>query len=120
MREYEDEDVEDEETNVIIEEEDEEVVMESYNDDEPETPPPASKSLPKRVLAFSSKKLLNLFSKCSRGSVDGTLKVHVNFGNNNSSSCSNTKSIGFLLCGAGYLTNLKSLIKCSFICYLRN
>ena len=29
---------------------------------------------PKQVLAFSSKKLLHLFSKCERGSLDGTFK----------------------------------------------
>ena len=31
-------------------------------------------NLPKRVLAFTSIKLLKLFSKCSRGSLDGTFK----------------------------------------------
>ena len=43
-------------------------------EDGPEDPPPASKNLPKRILAFTSKKLLKLFSKCERGSVDGTFK----------------------------------------------
>ena len=33
-----------------------------------------TKHLPKRVLAFTSKKLLSLLSKCSKGSVDGTFK----------------------------------------------
>ena len=42
--------------------------------DGPEPPPPASKKLPKRILAYSSRKLLNLFSRCKRGSVDGTFK----------------------------------------------
>ena len=42
--------------------------------DKPEEPPKDSKNLPKRVLAFSSKKLLGLFSKCERGSLDGTFK----------------------------------------------
>ena len=43
-------------------------------DSGPETPPPSTKCLPKRVLAYSSKKLLNMFSKCKRGSLDGTFK----------------------------------------------
>ena len=40
----------------------------------PEPPLPASRKLPKRILAYSSNKLLNLFSRCKRGSVDGTFK----------------------------------------------
>ena len=40
----------------------------------PEKPPSSNKSLPKRVLAYSSRKLLNLFSNCDRGSLDGTFK----------------------------------------------
>ena len=43
-------------------------------DDGPECPPEASRNLPKRVLAYTSTKLLKLFSKCKRGSVDGTFK----------------------------------------------
>ena len=73
MRQYEDEVPEENivEADEIVLEESEEVSSEYEG---PETPPPASKSLPKRVLAFSSQKLLNLFSKCKRGSVDGTFK----------------------------------------------
>ena len=44
------------------------------NIDQPEAPPKPSNRLPKRILAFSSKKLLNLFSQCERGSLDGTFK----------------------------------------------
>jgi hypothetical protein len=40
----------------------------------PESPPPSTKCLPKRVLAYSSKKLLKMFSKCKKGSLDGTFK----------------------------------------------
>ena len=39
-----------------------------------ESPPPSTKCLPKRVLAYSSKKLLKMFSKCKKGSLDGTFK----------------------------------------------
>ena len=42
--------------------------------DGPENPPPSSKNLAKRVLAYTSKKLLQLFSKSKRSSVDGTFK----------------------------------------------
>ena len=42
--------------------------------DGPECPPEPSKILPKRILAYTSTKLLKLFAKCKRGSVDGTFK----------------------------------------------
>ena len=41
---------------------------------EPEEPPPAGKDLPKRILAFTTKRLLQLFAKSRRGSLDGTFK----------------------------------------------
>ena len=44
------------------------------NESKPEEPPPAGKDLPKRVLAYSSRRLLKLFAKCIRGSLDGTFK----------------------------------------------
>ena len=40
----------------------------------PEEPPSSSKNLPKRVVAYTSTQLLQLFSKCKRGSLDGTFK----------------------------------------------
>ena len=42
--------------------------------DGPEDPPEPSKHLPKRILAYTSTKLLKLFAKCTRGSLDGTFK----------------------------------------------
>ena len=52
----------------------EQSILDSDILDGPEPPPPSSKNLPKRILAYSSRKLLNLFSRCKRGSVDGTFK----------------------------------------------
>ena len=57
--------------------EEEETIEDIGSDDEldrPENPPSSSKNLPKRILAFTSRKLFNLFSKCERGSLDGTFK----------------------------------------------
>ena len=42
--------------------------------DEPEYPDISEKDLPKRVLGFSSKKLLKLFGKHLKSSLDGTFK----------------------------------------------
>jgi hypothetical protein len=47
---------------------------EGPDQDGPECPPEASKNLPKRMFAYTSTKLLKLFSNCKRGSVDGTFK----------------------------------------------
>ena len=47
---------------------------ENDSSDGPEDPPPASKNLPKRILAYTSRQLLKLFSLCDRGSVDGIFK----------------------------------------------
>ena len=55
-------------------EKDEEVEEVDSDDIEPEEPPLSSQNLPKRVLAFTSKSLLQLFAKCNRGSLDGTFK----------------------------------------------
>ena len=44
------------------------------SNDEPEEPPPAGKYLPKRILAFTTRRLLQLFAKSIRGSLDGTFK----------------------------------------------
>ena len=56
--------------NVTIED----IGPEEYIEDGPENPPPPSKNLPKRILAYTSKQLLQLFGKCTRGSLDGTFK----------------------------------------------
>ena len=85
MRQYEDEEepIQNDEnvSGDIVEEDEESFPADTQEDaciddlvDGPENPPPSSKSLPKRVLAYSSKKLLKLFSKCERGSLDGTFK----------------------------------------------
>ena len=44
------------------------------SNNEPEEPPPAGKDLPKRILAFTTRRLLQLFAKSIRGSLDGTFK----------------------------------------------
>ena len=41
---------------------------------QPEEPESKEKDLPERVLAYSTVKLLQLFSKCQRGSLKGTFK----------------------------------------------
>ena len=51
-----------------------ETIQEKEEENEGPEEPPSSKNLPKRILAFTSKKLLNLFAKCERGSLDDTFK----------------------------------------------
>ena len=66
------EDIEDEVENTEKDEEDKNT--EPDDDSGPEKPPPSSKKLPKRVLAYSSKELLQLFAVAEKSLVDGTFK----------------------------------------------
>ena len=79
VRSYEDSVEEDDQGNDMDDERvSDSVTIEDIGSDEeadrPEEPPSPSKKLPKRILAFTSKKLLNLFSQSDRGSLDGTFK----------------------------------------------